>query len=224
MKELCDKFNKIIDTYVKLNRGTEAFSARIQQRATSKLFRHLLAQVYSRAVTDPDKLRDYEPFSPSVSAVSSSVFDAHALLQVYGETSPDLIDSILKAIDLNEDETFLDLGSGVGNVVLQVAALANCKYVYGIEHESIPANYASAMADEFRFWMHWYGKCYSDFQLEQGDFLHHPSTDERIRDADVIFVNNFVFGSAVNHELKIKFMTMKGREKSNQEKNTSDEF
>lgn len=66
MKELCDKFNKIIDTHIKLNRGTEAFSARLQQRATSKLFRHILAQVYSRAVTDPDKLRDYEPFSPSV--------------------------------------------------------------------------------------------------------------------------------------------------------------
>lgn len=66
MKELCDKFNKIIDTHIKLNRGTEAFSARLEQRATSKLFRHILAQVYSRAVTDPEKLRDYEPFSPSV--------------------------------------------------------------------------------------------------------------------------------------------------------------
>ena len=196
---------------MKLNRGTEAFSARIQQRATSKLFRHLLAQVYSRAVTDPDKLREYEPFSPSVSSRFSPLRNAHSFVQVYGETSPDLLDSILKSIDLTEDETFLDLGSGVGNIVLQVAALTNCKYVYGIEHESIPATYAAAMADEFRFWMHWYGKCYSDFQLEQGDFLHHPQMDERIRDADVIFVNNYVFGSTVNHELKIKFMTMKGK-------------
>ncbi len=74
MKELCDKFNKIIDTHVKLNRGTEAFSARLQQRATAKLFRHILAQVYSRAVTDPDKLRDYEPFSPSVKDENSLSF------------------------------------------------------------------------------------------------------------------------------------------------------
>lgn len=66
MKELCDKFNKIMDTHIKLNRGTEAFSARLEKRASSKLFRHILAQVYSRAVTDPDKLRAYEPFSPSV--------------------------------------------------------------------------------------------------------------------------------------------------------------
>jgi hypothetical protein len=66
MKELCDKFNKIIDTHIKLNRGTEAFSARLEQRPTAKLFRHILAQVYNRAVIDPDKLRNYEPFSPSV--------------------------------------------------------------------------------------------------------------------------------------------------------------
>ncbi|CAF3963944.1 unnamed protein product, partial [Rotaria magnacalcarata] len=48
MKELCDKFNKIMDTHIKLNRGTESFSARLERRASSKLFRHILAQVYSR--------------------------------------------------------------------------------------------------------------------------------------------------------------------------------
>ncbi|CAF1349584.1 unnamed protein product [Rotaria magnacalcarata] len=193
MKELCDKFNKIIDAHLKLNRGTEAFSARLQQRPSVKLFRHILAQAYSRAVTDPDKLRDYEPFSPSV----------------YGETSPDLIDSILQVLNLTDDQTFIDLGSGVGNVVLHVAALANCKHVYGIEHEETPAAYAHAMADEFRFWMRWYGKHHSEFQLEQGDFLTHPKLDERIKEADVIFANNYVFGSTVNHELKVKFMAMK---------------
>lgn len=216
MKELCDKFNKIIDTHLKLNRGTEAFSARLQQRATAKLFRHILAQVYSRAVTDPEKLRDYEPFSPSVkenkiSFLFLSNFVLFFLLKVYGETSPDLIDSILRIIGLTEDQTFIDLGSGVGNVVLHIAALANCKHVYGIEHEETPAMYARAMADEFRFWMRWYGKRYSEFQLEQGDFLLHSKIDDKIKDADVIFANNYVFGSTVNHELKIKFMNMKGQ-------------
>jgi H3 lysine-79-specific histone-lysine N-methyltransferase len=132
-------------------------------------------------------------------------------VKVYGETSPDLIDSILKIIDLTEDQTFIDLGSGVGNVVLHVAALSNCKHVYGIEHEETPSTYARAMSDEFRFWMRWYGKRYSEFQLEQGDFLTHSKMDERIKEADVIFANNYVFGSTVNHELKVKFMNMKGR-------------
>ncbi len=122
-----------------------------------------------------------------------------------------MIDSILKAISLTEDQTFIDLGSGVGNVVLHVAALANCKHVYGIEHEETPAKYARAMAEEFRSWMRWYGKQYSEFQLEQGDFLTHPNIDDRIKEADVIFANNYVFGSTVNHELKVKFMNMKGK-------------
>jgi H3 lysine-79-specific histone-lysine N-methyltransferase len=113
-------------------------------------------------------------------------------------------------INLTEDQTFIDLGSGVGNVVLHVSALANCKYVYGIEYEETPATYARAMSSEFRFWMRWYGKLYSEFQLEQGDFLNHPMIDERIKEADVIFANNYVFGSTVNHELKVKFMNMKG--------------
>jgi len=71
------------------------------------------------------------------------------------------------------------------------------------------------MADEFRSWMRWYGKQYSDFQLEQGDFLTHPTIDEKIKEADIIFVNNYVFGSRVNHDLKVKFMNMKGKIKSN---------
>ena len=70
VKELTERFNKIMDTYVKLNRGTEAFCARLEQRATPKLFRHLLNQIYNRAVTNPEKLRDYEPFSPSVRSIA----------------------------------------------------------------------------------------------------------------------------------------------------------
>ena len=66
------------------------------------------------------------------------------------------------------------------------------------------------MGDEFRSWMRWYGKQYSEFQLEQGDFLTHSMMEERIKEADVIFVNNYVFGSRVNHDLKVKFMNMKG--------------
>lgn len=98
----------------------------------------------------------------------------------------------------------------MGNVVLHIAALTQCKFVYGIEREDTPATYASAMSDEFRSWMRWYGKKYSEFQLEHGDFLTHSTLDERIKDADIIFVNNYVFGSAVNHELKLKFINMKG--------------
>ena len=51
--------------------------------------------IYNRAIQDPDKLNQYEPFSP----------------QVYDETSYDLIE-MFKKIKLNENDTFVDLGSG----------------------------------------------------------------------------------------------------------------
>ena len=34
------------------------------------------------------------------------------LLQVYGETSFELVDQMIKSIDFTEDDLFIDLGSG----------------------------------------------------------------------------------------------------------------
>lgn len=82
--------------------------------------------VYNRSILEPDKLNQYEPFSP----------------EVYGETSFDLIESLLNRVPLKENENFIDLGSGVGNVVLHVAASSNCKCCYGFEKAEWPALYA----------------------------------------------------------------------------------
>lgn len=64
--------------------------------ASTNLARYLMHLIYNRAVLDPDKLNHYEPFSP----------------QVYGETSFDLIDQMLRRVKLKEDDVFVDLGSG----------------------------------------------------------------------------------------------------------------
>ncbi len=39
---------------------------RLNRRPSRGLLRHILQQVYNQAVTDPDKLNQYEPFSPEV--------------------------------------------------------------------------------------------------------------------------------------------------------------
>lgn len=36
------------------------------RRASVELLRHIIQQCYNRAVIDPDKLNQYEPFSPEV--------------------------------------------------------------------------------------------------------------------------------------------------------------
>merc|ERR1739838_1098986 len=109
---------------------------------------------------------------------------------------------------MTEDDTFLDLGSGVGQVVLQVAAASPCKICIGVEKASQPSIYAKAMDLQFRKWMKFYGKTYRPFKLTKGDFL----TDEwreQMTKATVIFVNNYAFGPEVDQQLKDRFVNLK---------------
>uniref|UniRef100_A0A7N8Y929 Histone-lysine N-methyltransferase, H3 lysine-79 specific n=1 Tax=Mastacembelus armatus TaxID=205130 RepID=A0A7N8Y929_9TELE len=165
---------------------------KLNKRPSNGLLRHILQQVYNHSVTDPEKLNNYEPFSP----------------EVYGETSFDLVAQIIDEMEMMEDDTFVDLGSGVGQVVLQVAAATNCKHYYGVEKADIPATYAETMDKEFKKWMKWYGKKHGEYTLERGDFLS-EEWKERIANTSIIFVNNFAFGPEVDHQLKERFANMK---------------
>ncbi|XP_058513580.1 histone-lysine N-methyltransferase, H3 lysine-79 specific isoform X2 [Ochotona princeps] len=191
MQRLCDKYNRAIDSIHQLWKGTTQ-PMKLNTRPSNGLLRHILQQVYNHSVTDPEKLNNYEPFSP----------------EVYGETSFDLVAQMIDEIKMSEDDLFVDLGSGVGQVVLQVAAATNCKHHYGVEKADIPAKYAETMDREFRKWMKWYGKKHAEYTLERGDFLS-EEWRERIANTSVIFVNNFAFGPEVDHQLKERFANMK---------------
>ena len=103
---------------------------------------------------------------------------------------------------------FTDLGSGVGQVVLQVAALVECKLCVGVEKASIPAARAKEMDRLFKMWMAWYGKIYSPYVLHQGDFLA-PEHRITIKESTLVFVNNFAFGPEVDLHLKERFTDLK---------------
>jgi len=64
------------------------------------------------------------------------------MIQVYGETSFDHICQMIDSMLVTEEDTFIDLGSGVGQVVLQLAASTNCKMIWDIERAEIPSRYA----------------------------------------------------------------------------------
>ena len=191
MSKLCERFNRAVDSVVKLWKG-RAPPACLNRRPSQELLRHVLSKVYNHSVKDPDKLNVYEPFSP----------------EVYGETSFDLVAQMVKAVPFKSDEVFLDLGSGVGQVVLQVAASTNIKECFGIEKATTPAKYAQEMDRLFRRWMKWHGKTFSPYRLERGDFLLEEKR-VKISEASVIFVNNFAFGPTVDHKLKQKFSSLK---------------
>lgn len=95
MQRLCDKYNRAIDSIHQLWKGTTQ-PMKLNTRPSNGLLRHILQQVYNHSVTDPEKLNNYEPFSP----------------EVYGETSFDLVAQMIDEIKMTEDDLFVDLGSG----------------------------------------------------------------------------------------------------------------
>ena len=48
-------------------------------------------------------------------------------------------------VHVMEDDMFIDLGSGVGQVVLQIAASTTCKMAWGVERAEWPNRYAEVM-------------------------------------------------------------------------------
>ncbi|XP_072018046.1 LOW QUALITY PROTEIN: uncharacterized protein [Amphiura filiformis] len=190
MSTLCEKYNRAIDVIKSMWKGTSV--NRPKTRATPDHLKHIMQQVYSHAIDDPDKLNAYEPFSP----------------EVYGETSYDLVAQMLEHVVVKDTDLFIDLGSGVGQVVLQISAATPCKLAFGIEKAEVPAKYSKLMEREFKRWMAWYGKEYSPYHLIKGDFLT-KEMQQKISEANIIFVNNFAFGPAVDHRLKERFANMK---------------
>ncbi|PSN43719.1 hypothetical protein C0J52_13999, partial [Blattella germanica] len=49
-------------------KGTSLPAQRSSKHPSRGLLRHILQQVYNQAVSDPEKLNQYEPFSPEVSS------------------------------------------------------------------------------------------------------------------------------------------------------------
>ncbi|XP_018022161.1 histone-lysine N-methyltransferase, H3 lysine-79 specific isoform X2 [Hyalella azteca] len=192
MKQLCDKYNRAIDSIIQLEKGTSLPAVRLNKRPSRGMLKHILTQIYNQAVEDPEKLNQYEPFSP----------------EVYGETSYELICQVIDQIHITEEDTFIDLGSGVGQVVLQMAAATLCKRCYGIEKADTPYRYSETMVKLYKRWLAWYGKKHGEYKLVQGDFLQKQHR-EWITSSTIVFVNNFAFGPTVDHMLKEVFADLK---------------
>jgi H3 lysine-79-specific histone-lysine N-methyltransferase len=156
------------------------------------LVRRVLAQVYQRTV------------SPN----------AHLLKKVkdkattYGELLPPFVNKVFYQTRLSSSSVFVDLGSGVGNVVLQ-AALQTGAESWGIEIMSTPCAFAEAQAKELRARARLWNLDLGPIHLLSGDFLASPEIDAVLRRADVVLVNNKVFPQQLNGLLLDKFLDLK---------------
>ncbi|KAJ1919253.1 Nucleosomal histone H3-Lys79 methylase [Mycoemilia scoparia] len=156
------------------------------------LVTHILDQVYNRVVAPKvELLRNYKAFSNNV----------------YGEVNPILVDEFIKRTGLKYGQVFVDLGCGVGNVVLQAVAQTGCSG-YGIEVMEIPARLAKRQAREFVSRMNQYMLKTGETNIVQGDFLENTEIHKILKKANVVLVNNYAFDSRLNQNLMQLFLDL----------------
>jgi hypothetical protein len=157
------------------------------------LISHILEQSYARTVApEAEALNNYKGFSNNV----------------YGEIRHSLVDEFIQNARIKPHHVFLDMGSGIGNVVLQMAGQVLCES-HGVEIMETPARLAKAQTGEFLSRMRYYAKPCGRIRLRHGDFLEDPETISVIGRADVIFVNNYAFDADLNHKILNLFLDLK---------------
>jgi hypothetical protein len=116
--------------------------------------------------------------------------------EVYGEVNPKLVDDMLREAEVGRDDVFYDLGSGVGNVVLQASAQTGCSAI-GVEvREELHAiavllkQSCVAIAGDTNM--------FARTNFVRGDVSH---DDVEFGDATVIFVNNFCYPEALEQKV-----------------------
>ncbi|KAJ7585790.1 S-adenosyl-L-methionine-dependent methyltransferase [Mycena floridula] len=158
-----------------------------------KVLMRILEENYQRCVgPNVPSLKQYEAFTSTV----------------YGELMPSLVYEIIKTTGVNENMLLLDLGSGVGNILVQASLQTGCRS-YGIELMPAPAKIAREMVEQFRMRCRMWGLRMGQVDLEEGDMLESADLDRLIPQADVILVDNKVFKESLNEALRPKFLDLK---------------
>ncbi|KAI1344131.1 histone methylation protein DOT1-domain-containing protein [Xylariaceae sp. FL0016] len=160
----------------------------------ASLVSFILTQVYDRTVAPKvDSLKKY----------------ANGGDNVYGELLHPFVTRILvEQTKMTSDQVFIDLGSGVGNVVLQAALEIGCRS-YGCEMMDNACNLAEAQEKEFKARCLLWGVAPGRVHLERGDFRTNAKISEKLKEADVVLVNNKAFTSQLNDALINMFLDLK---------------
>jgi len=137
----------------------------------------LIDETYQRCVgPQVHTLRNYEAFSS----------------ETYGELMPSLVSDIIRRTGLGEDSLFLDLGCGVGNVVLQASLQTGCRS-FGIEIMATPAGLAREQLEQLKVRARMWGVNMGEVEFEEGDMLKSERVAKLMSEADVVLINNKVF-------------------------------
>lgn len=160
---------------------------------SEKIWTKIVGQVYERIV------------GPSVESLSH--YDAFSN-NVYGELLPRFMSEICQQTNLGPGSVFVDLGSGVGNCVVQAALATGCE-AHGYENMAPASSLAALQLVEatarFRLW----GVNGGTMRTTLADFCDSPDVGQVLRRADVVLVNNEVFSSLLNDRLSLLFLELR---------------
>lgn len=190
-KAVIDDYNSVI----KAARSDETMQSVLDSSSSLSLplVQRILDQVTARTVSPKTELLlQYKSFSSNT----------------YGELLAPFNSQIFRDTQMDSTSVFLDLGSGVGNVVLQAALEVGCES-HGIEMMPNPCELARAQASEFPGRCRMWGLSHGSINLLEGDFLEDTRLPAIMQRADVVLVNNVLFGSTLNENLTRLFLDLK---------------
>jgi H3 lysine-79-specific histone-lysine N-methyltransferase len=127
---------------------------------------------------------------------------------VYGELMPSLVSRLLSLTRAGPGTLLLDLGSGVGNVVLHAALQSGCS-AFGVEVMGKPSEMAREQRAQMIVRARMWGVRMGDVELEHANMLESARVNELMARADIVLVNNKVFGEKLNEAIRPKFLDLK---------------
>ncbi|MDP2435132.1 MAG: hypothetical protein Q8P67_05270 [archaeon] len=127
--------------------------------------------------------------------------------EIYGEVEPRFISQIVRQLDIQPKDSFIDIGSGIGNVCFQVVCQTGCRAI-GIEiREDLYKISLSGANTLKRLVKRYVFPCKKTYDVGSGiQFINGDATDEDqmlgvLTDANYIFINNWRFTSETIHKL-----------------------
>ncbi|KAL5598650.1 uncharacterized protein BROUX77_006484 [Berkeleyomyces rouxiae] len=191
-KDALGEYNKRLRTLVR--DGTIVKNLEGKHGLPSHFVSFILTQVYDRTVAPKvELLSKYENGSDNV----------------YGELlAPFITEILVEKLSMKSDQVFVDLGSGVGNVVIQAALEIGCES-WGCEMMENACNLGDAQVREFKARCRLWGLSAGRVRLERGDFRRNTRILDALKRADVILVNNQAFTSQLNDDLVRMFLDLK---------------
>lgn len=190
-KTSINEFNDLMKTL--RDSGEIAETIKSMKVVHFKFVSELLNQVYARMISPrTQELRNYKAFSNNV----------------YGELLPPFTSKVFRQTKMTSKSVFIDLGSGVGNCVLQSALEIGCES-WGCEIMKVASSYGADQQKELEHRIKSYNIGMGDIQLRSADFVNNSEIQGVLRRADVVLVNNYAFDAELNGNLIDMFLDLK---------------